>query len=183
MQGRPFEFYNWMINIDLLSESTASQYAYISIPEISDHYSKNTGRKIDIYTFTMKHIDDLTMISHKYRNGIYRNVGQKGHGNNAAAIAKYEKYIRYLHNPHDPHFSPAGRGKSSQSRDYPDAVELRTALAARNKTIAELTADCDRLSVIARRVVGERDQWEAKARSSQVEIARLQGRRRQRTPQ
>jgi hypothetical protein len=163
------DFYHWMINIDGLKVSTASQYVD-AVRKLSEHYSMKMGKYFNIYS--VRDIEPLEEIANKYRHGIYRDKGYEYHGTNAAAIAKYVKFLTYSNNP--------GTAEPIRHREPPRSQEaliakLNDELTASLKKIAELAADRDRLSGIARRLVDERDRALAKARDLEDKLSNRGG--------
>jgi hypothetical protein len=156
---------NWLISEDY-KRNTAYSYSR-AINRLSAHYSQKMGRNVDIYT--LRDINIVTEIRNKYRqHGVYSATGNYGNGTNRNAINRYRDYIEHLRN------RPQSRSDTAE-REAPRSPgdSVAAALAACNKVISELHAELTDLRAKGRRVVGDRNQWEAKAKGYEMEIAAL----------
>lgn len=83
-------FEDWMKLTEGKKGTTAYQYAN-SINKISEHYSKETGKSIDIYA--EKDINLIRKISSDYaKGGNFSVFGQGGNGTIRNAIATYLRF-------------------------------------------------------------------------------------------
>jgi hypothetical protein len=87
------EFKTWMIRQEGKSRNTAAQYMS-SIGVISNHYSQETNKPIDLYTTR-----DILFLKGLVKNygigGKYQDVGNNGHGTVRNAIAAYVRFLEY----------------------------------------------------------------------------------------
>ena len=87
-------FEKWMVDIDGRKKPVASTYA-AAIDRISQHYSSETGRKIDIYQ--NKDIQVLKGICKEYkRGGKFEDFGDERNGLYRAAISKFVRYFEEI---------------------------------------------------------------------------------------
>jgi len=85
------EFETWMANEENKVPVTVESYAS-AIEKISLHYSRETGRTIDIYQINDIHF--LRKICKEYkRSGRFENFGDESHGLYRAAISAYVRYF------------------------------------------------------------------------------------------
>jgi hypothetical protein len=85
------EFLDWMVNIDKMHLGPAKVYAK-AINKISQHYSENKGKQVDIYG--INDISNLKNIEKEYRRGgSYENFGDLSRGLYRCAITKYVKFV------------------------------------------------------------------------------------------
>ncbi len=70
-------FKNWLIKRGYSETGAANSYSR-AIHQISQHYSKNENKTIDIYTITNQ--EKISEISHSYsQSGIYSKFGYEQH--------------------------------------------------------------------------------------------------------
>jgi len=88
------QFKNWLINRGYSETGAANSYSR-AVPKISDHYSQNTGERIDI--FTIKDQAKISQIAHDYsQSGRFSSFGYEQHGRYRAAISRYAEF--FVHN-------------------------------------------------------------------------------------
>ena len=88
------QFENWMKSYEKKKQNTAYAYAN-SIDKISQHYFKQTGQKIDIYS--LKEIKQIRDISGDYStSGRFNKFGYEGNGTIRNAIATYLRFYTSL---------------------------------------------------------------------------------------
>lgn len=113
------KFENWLLQTENKKATTSATYAS-SIFKISDHYSQQIGKHIDIYDITS--IDDLKEIVSLYsQTGKYSEIGQTGHGTYRAAI---KALLRYRSN-----------GSTSSSTRIRLSKKINPALTQNKKTL------------------------------------------------
>jgi hypothetical protein len=162
------DFYKWLISTGY-THNTAYSYS-LAINRVSTHYSKKMGRNIDIYA--IRDIGTLTDIKNKYgKHGIYSATGDYGNGTDRNAIRHYRDYAQQLYGR--PQSRPDGETRDRhQNRDGSVAADL----AGCHNIIKELRAQLAEVRDKGRRVVTDRDQWEAKAKGYEREVAALKKR-------
>jgi hypothetical protein len=163
------KFERWLIARGY-ARNTAYSYSR-SINRISSHYSEKMREHFDIYR--IRDAGLLTEIVKKYlQDGIYSDKGNEGNGTNRAAVIQYKNYFEHFNSHPKPPFDDDPREKTDHSHENPtdlrDEVigKLRVALKASEKIIGDLRAK-------GKRAVAERDGWEQKAKSYQIENGRL----------
>ncbi len=88
------QFKSWLIKRGYSETGAANSYSR-AIPKISDHYSHNTGERIDI--FTIKDQTRVSQIAHDYsQSGRFSSFGYEQHGRYRAAISRYAEF--FVHN-------------------------------------------------------------------------------------
>jgi hypothetical protein len=89
------QFKNWLIKRGYSETGAANSYSR-AIPQISDHYSQNTGERIDIYAITDQ--TKISQIAHDYsQSGRFSSFGYEQHGRYRAAISRYAEYFVHKH--------------------------------------------------------------------------------------
>jgi hypothetical protein len=84
-------FKNWLIKKGLSETGGATSYSR-AIHKISQHYSKNENKTIDIYTITNQ--KKISEISHSYsQSGIYSKFGYEQHSRFRNAIGRYSEFF------------------------------------------------------------------------------------------
>ncbi len=85
------QFKKWLIQRGYSETGAAISYSR-AINQISEHYSKNTGQQIDIYTISEQEI--VSKIAHDYgQTGRFSDFGNKQHGRYRAAIYRYSEFF------------------------------------------------------------------------------------------
>lgn len=85
------QFKNWLIKRGYSETGAANSYSR-AIPKISEHYSKNTGTNIDIYSISDQ--STISQIAHDYsQSGKYSEFGYEQHGRYRAAISRYSEFF------------------------------------------------------------------------------------------
>ncbi len=85
------QFKNWLIQRGYSETGAANSYSR-AIPQISEHYSKNTGKTVDI--FSIKDQSTISQIAHDYsQSGKYSEFGYEQHGRYRAAISRYSEFF------------------------------------------------------------------------------------------
>lgn len=88
------KFKKWLIGRGYSEVGAATSYSR-AINQISDHYSKNTGKTIDIYA--LKEQSTISQIAHDYsQSGRFSRFGYEQHGRYRAAISRYSEF--FVHN-------------------------------------------------------------------------------------
>ncbi len=89
------QFKNWLIKRGYSETGAANSYSR-AIPQISDHYSQNTGERIDIFAITDQ--ARISQIAHDYRQaGRFSSFGYEQHGRYRAAISRYAEFFVHKH--------------------------------------------------------------------------------------
>lgn len=85
------KFKQWLLK----QGKTGAAISYpLAISIISEHYSKETGNKIDIYSITDQKI--ISQLAHDYSQaGKYSTFGYEHHGRFRAAIGRYSEFFVY----------------------------------------------------------------------------------------
>ncbi len=90
------KFENWMKSHEKKKQNTAYAYAN-SIEKISQHYSRKTGKRIDIYS--IRDLNQIREISKQYStSGRFSKYGYEGNGTIRNAIATYLRFYTFLQN-------------------------------------------------------------------------------------
>ena len=85
------KFKDWLIKRGYSATGAATGYSR-AIPLISEHYSKETGENIDIYSITDQ--SKISQLAHDYsQSGKFSEFGYEQHGRFRAAISRYSKYF------------------------------------------------------------------------------------------
>lgn len=83
------DFRNWLIQRG--NPGAANSYPR-AIPNISEHYSRNTGESLDIYAITDQ--SKISQIAHDYSQaGRFSAFGYEQHSRYRAAIARYSEFF------------------------------------------------------------------------------------------
>ena len=91
------QFKNWLIKRGYSETGAANSYSR-AIPQISKHYSKNTGKTVDIYSVTDQ--NTISQIAHDYsQSGKFSEFGYEQHGRYRAAISRYSEF--FVHKDHN----------------------------------------------------------------------------------
>lgn len=97
------QFKNWLIKRGYSETGAANSYSR-AIPQISEHYSKNIGQHIDIYSVSDQ--NTISQIAHDYsQSGKYSEFGYEQHGRYRAAISRYSEFFVHKNkivNPENP---------------------------------------------------------------------------------
>jgi len=89
------QFKNWLIKRGYSETGAANSYSR-AIPQISDHYSQNTGERIDIFAITDQ--AKISQIAHDYsQSGRFSSFGYEQHGRYRAAISRYAEFFVHKH--------------------------------------------------------------------------------------
>ena len=89
------QFKNWLIKRGYSETGAANSYSR-AIPQISDHYSQNTGEIIDIFAITDQ--AKISEIAHDYsQSGRFSSFGYEQHGRYRAAISRYAEFFVHRH--------------------------------------------------------------------------------------
>ncbi|WP_018405477.1 endonuclease NucS domain-containing protein [Marinobacter gelidimuriae] len=89
------QFKNWLIKRGYSEIGAANSYSR-GIPQISDHYSQNTGEKLDIFAITDQ--TQISKIAHDYsQSGRFSSFGYEQHGRYRAAISRYAEFFVHKH--------------------------------------------------------------------------------------
>jgi hypothetical protein len=89
------KFKNWLIKRGYSETGAATSYSR-AIDQISEHYSKNTGKVVDIYSLTEQTI--ISQIAHEYsQTGKFSSFGYEQHGRYRAAISRYSEFFVHKH--------------------------------------------------------------------------------------
>jgi len=89
------QFKDWLIKRGYSKTGAAIGYSR-AINQISDHYSKNTGERVDIYAITDQVM--VSRIAHDYsQSRKFSSFGYKQHGRYRAAISRYAEFFVYDH--------------------------------------------------------------------------------------
>lgn len=89
------QFKKWLIQRGYSETGAATSYSR-AIPQISEHYSDNTGERIDIYAISDQ--AKISQIAHDYsQSGKFASFGYEQHGRYRAAISRYAEYFVHKH--------------------------------------------------------------------------------------
>lgn len=129
------QFKNWLIKRGYSETGAANSYPR-AIPLISEHYSKETGNKIDIYSFTEQ--NTISQLAHDYsQSGKFSEFGYEQHSRFRAAISRYSEFFVHKNeivNPED-HDEIIEEGKTnkkpeSSQTNFAYERDLQTTLCA-----------------------------------------------------
>lgn len=84
-------FKNWLLKRGYSETGAANSYSR-AIPQISEHYSQNTGKNIDIFSVSDQKL--ISQIAHDYsQSGKFSKFGYEQHSRYRAAISRYAEYF------------------------------------------------------------------------------------------
>ncbi len=87
------KFKNWLIKQGYSEPGAVNSYPQ-AIPKISEHYSRRTGKTVDIYSVTDQNI--ISQIAHDYsQSGQFAQFGYEQHSRYRAAISRYSEFFAY----------------------------------------------------------------------------------------
>lgn len=85
------QFKKWLLKRGYSETGAANSYSR-AIPQISEHYSQNTGKNIDIFSISDQKL--ISQIAHDYsQSGKFSKFGYEQHSRYRAAISRYAEYF------------------------------------------------------------------------------------------
>ena len=119
------KFKQWLLMTGR-SENTAYSYS-TSINNISEHYSRKTGQKIDIYR--INNINSLNAIKNDYsKNGRFFEFGNSGNGTKRNAIARYVEFFTQNITSNKSEVEIENKPIETESQNFSYEKDLRTSL-------------------------------------------------------
>jgi hypothetical protein len=129
------QFKNWLLRRGYSETGAANSYSR-AIHRLSDHYSQNTGERIDIYSIGDQ--AKISQIAHDYSQpGRFSSFGYEQHGRYRAAISRYAEFFVHKHEASSSHVSEESTEDGHQEHNseieetnFAYERDLQTALCA-----------------------------------------------------